>query len=46
MFCNSIFNQPFDTNGDNWNVSNVERMDYMFRYAYSFNQCNFTKVKI
>ena len=39
MFCNaSSFNQPLNTSGNKWNVSNVWEMQSMFHGATSFNQ--------
>ena len=39
MFCNaSSFNQPLNTSGNKWNVSNVREMNSMFSAARSFKQ--------
>jgi hypothetical protein len=39
MFVNATsFNQPLNTSGNKWNVSNVRDMGEMFWNATSFNQ--------
>jgi len=39
MFWNATsFNQPLNTSGNKWNVSNVTNMESMFGHASSFNQ--------